>query len=111
MRANHIFAMIGNGREVATGSSIDCKRGIPMKFTKTALIASAAAMSLGLAACDGPQEEAMEDQAEAMESELDAQAEAMEDAGAPEEAVEAMEDKADAVEDAGEEAADEMDGM
>ena len=85
-----------------------------MKFAKTTLVATAAAMSLGLAACDGPQEEAMEDQAEMAESELDAQAEAMEDAGAPEAEVEAMEDQADAVEDAGEEAADtvgeEMDG-
>ncbi|MBX7527944.1 hypothetical protein [Qipengyuania vesicularis] len=82
-----------------------------MKFTKATLVASAAALSLGLAACDGPQEEAMEDAAEEQESAIDAQAEAMEDAGASEEAVEAMEDKADAVEDAGEEAADEMDGM
>ena len=82
-----------------------------MKFTKATLVASAAALSLGLVACDGPQEEAMEDQAEQAESELDAQAEAMEDAGAPEAEVEAMEDQADAVEDAGEEAADEMDGM
>ena len=82
-----------------------------MKFNKAALVASAAALSLGLAACDGPQEEAMEDQAGQAESELDAQAEAMEDAGASEAAVEAVEDQADAVEDAGEEAADEMDGM
>ena len=82
-----------------------------MKFNKLTLVASAAALSLGVAACDGPTEEAMEDQGEAMESELDAQAEAMEDAGAPEAEVEAMEDQADAVEDAGEEAADEMDGM
>ena len=74
-------------------------------------IASVAALSLGLVACDGPQEEAMEDAAEAEETALDNQAEQMEDAGASEEAVEAMEDKADAVEDAGEEAADEMDGM
>ena len=67
-----------------------------MKFTKATLVASAAAMSLGLAACDGPTEEAMED------------------AGAPEAEVEAMEDKADAVEDTMEEQADtvgeEMDG-
>ena len=85
-----------------------------MKFTKATLVASAAAMSLGLAACDGPTEEAMEDTGDQMESELDAQAEAMEDAGAPEAEVEAMEDKADAVEDTMEEQADtvgeEMDG-
>ena len=85
-----------------------------MKFNKTMIVASAAALSLGLAACDGPTEEAMEDNAEMRESELDAQAEAMEDAGAPEAEVEAMEDQADAVEDQGEEMADtvgeEMDG-
>ncbi len=69
-------------------------------------IATVAVLGLSIAACDGPKEEAMEDQAEMAESELDAQAEAMEDAGAPEAEVEAMEDKADAVEDAGEEAAD-----
>ena len=89
-------------------------RGINMKFNKTTIVASAAALSLGLAACDGPTEEAMEDNAEMRESELDAQAEAMEDAGAPEAEVEAMEDQADAVEDQGEEMADtvgeEMDG-
>ena len=38
-----------------------------MKFTKATLVASAAAMSLGLAACDSPAEEAAEEQAEAME--------------------------------------------
>ena len=70
-----------------------------MKFNKAMIIASAATLSLGLVACDGPNEEAMEDQGEQMESELDAQAEAMEDAGAPEAQVEAMEDKADAIED------------
>lgn len=79
--------------------------------TRTFAIASVASLGLALAACDGPQEEAMEDAAEQQESALDAQAEAMEDAGAPEAQVEAMEDRADAVEDAGEEAADEMDGM
>lgn len=89
-------------------------RGIRMKFNKISIVASAAALSLGLAACDGPTEEAMEDQGEQMESEMDAQAEAMEDAGAPEAEVEAMEDQADAMEDTMEEQADtvgeEMDG-
>lgn len=79
--------------------------------TRNFALASIASLGLALAACDGPQEEAMEDTAEQQEATLDAQAEAMEDAGASEEAVEAVEDQADAVEDAGEEAADEMDGM
>ncbi|MBY6127634.1 hypothetical protein KUW15_02780 [Qipengyuania aquimaris] len=81
-----------------------------MKFTKTALIASAAAMSLGLAACDGPQEEAMEDQAEALETDLENQADAAEEAGMEAEA-DALNEQADDVEDALEEQADEMDGM
>ena len=81
---------------------------------KILAFASAAVLGLGLAACDGPTEEAMEDNAEAQETALDNQAEAMEDAGAPEAEVEAMEDTADAVEDEGEAMADtvgeEMDG-
>lgn len=81
-----------------------------MKFTKTALIASAAAMSLGLAACDGPQEEVMEDQAEEMETAMENEADAMEDAGMEAEA-DAMNEAADDVEDQMEEQADEMDGM
>ena len=80
---------------------------------KFALVA-VATLGLGLAACDGPTEEAMEDQAEETESMMDAEAEAMEDAGAPEAEVEAMEDAADAAEDEGEAMADtvgeEMDG-
>ena len=81
-----------------------------MKFTKTALVASAAAMSLGLAACDGPQEEAMEDQAEATETAMENEADAMEEAGMEAEA-DAMNEAADEAEDNMEEAADEMDGM
>ena len=85
-----------------------------MKFNKPIMAATAAALSLGLVACDGPTEERMEDQGEQMESQMDAEAEAMEDAGAPEAQVEAMEDNADAVEDTMEEQADtvgeEMDG-
>ena len=45
-----------------------------MKFTKATLVASAAAMSLGLAACDGPTEEAMEDKADAVEDTMEEQA-------------------------------------
>lgn len=86
-----------------------------MKITlKSAMVASVAAMGLSLAACDGPTEEAMEDNAELQEAQLDAEAEQMEDMGAPEAQVEAVEDQADAVEDQGEAMADtvgeEMDG-
>lgn len=70
-----------------------------MKFTKATLVASAAALSLGLAACDSPQEEAAEEQAEAMED----QADQMEDAGQISDAeADAMEEQADRVEDAAE---------
>ncbi len=70
-----------------------------MKFTKATLVASAAAMSLGLAACDSPAEEAAEEQAEAMEDEADA----MEDAGMiTDEEADAMEAEADDIEDAAE---------
>lgn len=64
-----------------------------MKFTKTALIASAAAMSLGLAACDSAAENQMEDEIEATEDVRDAQVDAMEEAG------EITEDQADAIDD------------
>ncbi|MXO48818.1 hypothetical protein GRI69_11175 [Erythrobacter vulgaris] len=70
-----------------------------MKFTKATLVASAAALSLGLAACDSPTEEAAEEQAEGMEAEADA----MEDAGTiTDEQADAMEAEADNVEDAAE---------
>ena len=71
-----------------------------MKITfKTAMVASVAAMGLGLAACDSPQEEAAEEQAEAIED----QADAMEDAGAiTDEEADAMEAQADDIEDAAE---------
>ncbi|MBX7539522.1 hypothetical protein [Qipengyuania sphaerica] len=70
-----------------------------MKFTKATLVASAAALSLGLAACDSPAEEAAEEEAEAME----AQADDMEDAGMiSDEEADAMEAQADDIEDAAE---------
>ena len=71
-----------------------------MKFTvKTAMVASVAALGLGLAACDSPQEEAAEEQAEAMEE----QADDMEDAGMiTDEEADAMEAEADNIEDAAE---------
>ena len=65
---------------------------ISMKFTKATLVASAAALSLGLAACDSPAENQMEDQADQME-----------DAGQITDAeADAMEEQADRVEDAAE---------
>jgi hypothetical protein len=70
-----------------------------MNFTKATLVASAAALSLGLAACDSPAEEAAEEQAEAMED----QADDLEDAGAiTDEEADAMEAQADDIEDAAE---------
>ena len=81
-----------------------------MKFNKAAIVASAAALSLGLAACDGPQEEAMEDQAEATETAMENEADAMEEAGMEAEA-DAMNEAADDAEDTMEAQADEMDGM
>ena len=70
-----------------------------MKFTKATLVASAAALSLGLAACDSPTEEAAEEQAETMED----QADTMEDAGQiTDEQADAMEAEADNMEDAAE---------
>lgn len=76
-----------------------------MNFNKLTLVASAAALSLGVAACDGPTEEAMEDQAEAMETSMENEADAMEDAGMEVEA-DAMNEAADDVEDQMEAAAD-----
>lgn len=66
---------------------------------KTAMVASVAAMGLGLAACDSPAEEAAEEQAEAMEE----QADDMEDAGMiTDEQADAIEAEADDIEDAAE---------
>lgn len=78
-----------------------------MKFTKTAIVASAAALSLGLAACDGPNENAMEDAGEQNAEVVDEQADAMEDQGMisdqQEDAmVDQAEDRADAMEEQGE---------
>ena len=80
---------------------------------KIVAFASAAALGLGLAACDGPQEEAMEDQAEAQETALENEADQIEDMGMEAEA-DALNEQADMVEDQGEEMADtvgeDMDG-
>ncbi|MBX7501424.1 hypothetical protein K3181_08220 [Qipengyuania sp. YG27] len=78
-----------------------------MKFTKAMLVASTAALSLGLAACDGPNENAMEDAGEQQAEAVNEQVDAMEDAGTISDAesdaiTEQAEDKADAMEEQGE---------
>lgn len=67
---------------------------------KSAMLASFAAATLGLAACDGPAENASEDAGEANAEAVNAAAEASEDAGAMTDA------QADAVTDQAEDAAD-----
>jgi Spy/CpxP family protein refolding chaperone len=85
-------------------------RGINMKFNKTTIVASAAALSLGLAACDSPEENAMEDQAEQMEDNRDAMVNDMEASGEiTDEQADAMDDETDAMEESMEETADDMD--
>lgn len=81
---------------------------------KFIMISSALALGLGVAACDGPKENAMEDAGEQHAEAVNDKAEAMEDAGkitdAQEDAMtKKAEDKADAMEKAGE-AADKADG-
>ncbi|MBX7527943.1 hypothetical protein [Qipengyuania vesicularis] len=79
-----------------------------MKFTKTALVASAAAMSLGLAACDSPAENQAEDEVEAMEDTRDATVDQMEESGEiTEDQADAMDDQTDAMEETMEDEIDE----
>ncbi|WP_374410987.1 hypothetical protein [Novosphingobium colocasiae] len=66
--------------------------------TRTALIAAAAAATLGLAACNNPADDALEQQADATEQASDAAADALESQG--------LESQADAVEATGEAKAD-----
>ncbi len=78
-----------------------------MKFNKAMIVASAAALSLGLAACDSAAENEAEDIGEQNAEMVNDQAEAMEDAGQitdeQEDAMtEAAEDRADAMEEAAE---------
>ncbi len=79
-----------------------------MKFTaKHAATLLTATIGLSLAACEGPNENATEDQGEAMAEQVEEKADAMEDAGqitdAQEDAmVDNAEDKADAMEKEGE---------
>ena len=67
--------------------------------------ALAATSALAVAACQSPEADRVEDQAEAQADAIDARADAMPEGPAKE----AMEDKADAVEAAGEEKANAMD--
>ena len=79
-----------------------------MKFNKTALAISAAAMSLGLAACDSAAENQAEDNIEATEDARDAQVNEMEAAGEiTDEQADAMDDQTDAMEEAAEDRVDE----
>ena len=81
-----------------------------MKFNKISIVASAAALSLGLAACDGPAENAMEEDAEQMEDNRDAMVNDMEASGEiTDEQADAMDDETDAMEESMEETADDMD--
>lgn len=78
-----------------------------MKFNKTMLVISAAALSLGVAACDGPNENAMEDAGEQNAEAVNDVADQMEANGQitsdQEDAmVDQAEDKADAMEEQGE---------
>ncbi|QZD91095.1 YckD family protein [Qipengyuania aurantiaca] len=82
-----------------------------MKFTKATLVASAAAMSLGLAACDSAAENEAEDNIEQMEDDRDAMVNDMEASGEiTDEQADAMDDETDAMEETMEEQADEIDG-
>ena len=77
---------------------------------KIVAFASAAALGLGVAACDSAAENEMEDQAEEMEDAADAEIDSMEDSGAiTDDQADAMEDAVDEDAEAMEEAADEMD--
>ena len=76
-----------------------------MKFNKATLVATAAAMSLGLAACDSAAENEAEENIEEMEDARDNQVDAMEEAG------EITEDQADVMDESMEEQADEIDEM
>lgn len=76
-------------------------------IAKTAMFSGIAALGLGLAACDGPKENAMEDAGEQNAEMVNDEAEAMEDAGTitddqADAMTEAAEDKADAMEEVGE---------
>lgn len=77
---------------------------------KGAMIASVAAMGLGLAACDSKQENAAEDQAQAVRESADATGDAMEEAGENMGGASgaAMEEAGENMKNAGEKKADQM---
>ena len=77
---------------------------------KRIAFASIAALGLSVAACDGPQENAMEAEAETMEDDRDAMVNDMEASGEiTDEQADAMDDQTDAMEEQMEEQADDMD--
>ena len=81
-----------------------------MKFNKATLVATAAAMSLGLAACDSAAENEAEENIAEMEDARDNQVDAMEEAGEiTEDQADVMDDQTDAMEEQMEEQADDMD--
>ena len=83
-----------------------------MKFNKATLVATAAAMSLGLAACDSAAENEAEAKIAEMEDARDNQVDAMEEAGEiTEDQADVMDDQTDAMEESMEEQADEIDEM
>jgi hypothetical protein len=87
-----------------------------MTMKKILTIAAAAALGLGVAACDSSAENAAEEQAAATEAAVDTQADAVEQnaegtatEAAAENQADAMRESADATADAQEDAADKMD--
>ncbi|WP_394270547.1 hypothetical protein [Qipengyuania sp.] len=76
-----------------------------MKFNKTMLVISAAALSLGVAACDGPNENAMEDAGEQNAEAVNDMADQMEAEG------QITSDQEDAMVDQAEDQADNMEEM
>jgi regulator of protease activity HflC (stomatin/prohibitin superfamily) len=76
------------------------------KMKKLLILSSVAALGLGLAACDSAQENAVENQADAVEETADAQADAIREAAEGTATEAAAEATADAVEATGEAKAD-----
>ena len=75
---------------------------------KSAAVASVAALSLGLAACDSAAENEMEDNIEQMEDNRDEMVDNMEDSGQiTEDTADAMDDQTDAMEESMEDEVDE----
>ena len=80
-----------------------------MNFNKAAFVVSAAALSLGLAACDSPAENQAEDNIEATEDARDAKVDQMEESGQiTEDQADAMDDQTDAMEENAEDQVDQQ---